>query len=343
MLPEVRQVPAISAQLLIASLLALVALPASAACEMHNRAEIPVATDQGQLLTEGLIDDQSARVLIDTGAEMSMVWRPALERLGLRLVNAPGRQRKSLYGVGGESEVGSTFVDEFRVAAIDVAHHRFAVAGDRGQGLDFILAEDLLSKTSMEFDLRHHVVRTMELTGCTVSQLPYWATTYSVADLIASPRDALAIRTVVLVNGRSVRAQLDSGSSVSILSKSLADSLRVHSVSTNESLVGIGRRSLQTWLADVQSFTVGDETIKNTQVRVAEMGKYQTTPRIGSRILTEVDGEPEMLLGLDFLRAHHVLVDNTLRKMVFTYEGGPVFEIRGLPQSTEPASAPAQP
>lgn len=297
---------------------------------MHHRAEIPVVADQGQLVTEGVINEASARVLIDTGATVSLVWRPAAEKLGLRVINAPGRA-KPLYGLGGESQLGSAFVDEFRVAAIDVTNHRFAVAGDREGGLDFILAEDLLSKTSMEFDLRHHTVRTMELTGCTVSQLPYWATTYSVTDLLASPQDALAIRTIVLVNGRSVRAQLDSGSSVSILSKSLADSLRLHSVSADESLVGIGRKSLPTWIADVQSFTVGDETIKSTQLRVAEMGKYRTTIRVGSRIPREVDGEPEMLLGLDFLRSHRVLVDNTSRKMVFTYEGGPVFETAGPP------------
>jgi hypothetical protein len=35
-----------------------------------------------------------------------------------------------------------------------------------------------------------------------------------------------------------------------------------------------------------------------------------------------------MLLGMDFLRAHRVLIDNATRKMVFTYEGGPVFQIR---------------
>ena len=329
-------------KLLMTGVVALLALPASAGCQMKNRAEMPAAADRGLLLTEGLINGNSVRVLIDTGADVSLVWRPAIERLGLRLINAPGRPKR-LYGLGGESQEGSAVIDEFRVAAITMTNHRFAVAGDRDGGLDFILAEDLLSKTSIEFDLRHHAVRTMDLTGCAVEQLPYWATTYSMADLVASPRDALAIRINVLVNGRSVLAQLDSGSSVSILSKSLADSLKAHSVSTIVPVVGIGRGSLETWIADVQTFTVGDETIKNTQLLVAQMGKYRTTLRAGSRIPVEIAGEPELLLGLDFLRSHHVLVDNTLRKMVFTYEGGPVFETWRLTQSTAPAAAPAQP
>jgi hypothetical protein len=48
--------------------------------------------------------------------------------------------------------------------------------------------------------------------------------------------------------------------------------------------------------------------------------------------------EPTMLLGMDFLRAHRVLIDNATRKMVFTYEGGPVFQI-GKPAEPSAASS----
>jgi hypothetical protein len=67
--------------------------------------------------------------------------------------------------------------------------------------------------------------------------------------------------------------------------------------------------------------------INNTQLRVAQLGKYQTMVRIGSRIPVAAVPEPGMLLGMDFLRSHRILVDNATRKMVFTYEGGPVFQI----------------
>lgn len=43
--------------------------------------------------------------------------------------------------------------------------------------------------------------------------------------------------------------------------------------------------------------------------------------------LRSARGRARDALGLDFLRAHRVLVDNATRKMVFTYEGGPVFEL----------------
>jgi Aspartyl protease len=178
------------------------ALPVRARCHIGNVVAIPVAIDNNQLLAQGAIDGHSVRVLIDTGSNMSLIWRSAAQRLGLRLIGAP---RKRLFGLGGES--------------------------------------------------------------------------------------------------------------------------RIHYVSAGAELVGIGSRSLQSWIADVQSFRLGDESINSTQLSVAQLGKYQTMGRIGSRIPVAAVPEPGMLLGMDFLRSHRIVVDNATRKMVFTYEGGPVFQI----------------
>jgi predicted aspartyl protease len=290
-------------QLLMLGALTALTVPASAGCHLDNVVEIPVTADQSQLLTQGVIDGHDARVLIDTGANASLIWRPAIDRLGLHLTTGP--------------RAGAAFVKEFRVAGFAVEDRHFPVAGDLPGAMDFVLGEDYLSQTSVEFDLRHNVMKMIQPAGCTPAQLPYWATKYSMADLIASPRNALAIRVNVLLNGHSVRAQIDSGSSLSTITESVADALGIRYV----------RDSPQAWIADLQSFTVGDETINNTKVRVAPMGKYRTMARLGSKNPAAVAGEPDMILGLDFLRAHHILVDNSTRKMVFTYETGPVFEL----------------
>ena len=302
----------------------LAASPAHGRCRIENVAALPVEIDTNQLLTWGSIDGKPVRVLIDTGSNMSVIWRSAAERLGLRLISAPHMR---LFGLGGESRVDATFVDELQVQTFKVKALRIAVAGDRPGGADFIFGEDFLGSRSVEFDLSHGVVRTMETAGCTPAELPYWAKTYSMADLVASPRDLLAIRVDVLLNGHAVRAQLDSGSSATLLAKSVADFAGVHYVSASAEVVGIGEHSIRTWVADVQNFKLGDESISNTQLRVAQLGKYQTMDTIGSRIRVPTGTEPEMVLGMDFLLAHRVLVDNTTRKMVFTYEGGPVFQI----------------
>lgn len=305
---------------------AVFAMPASAGCQMEEVAEIHVEVNRNQLLTQGAIDDHPVRVLIDTGSNMSMIWRPAIERLGLRMFTGP---RIRIYGLGGESAVFAAFVKDFHAAKFAVTNQRFPVAGDLPSGMDFILAEDLLSRSAVEFDLRHGAVRTMTPTGCAIAELPYWAKTYSMVDLLASPRDAMAIRVNVMLNGHRVRALIDSGSSISIVSKSITDSLGVHYAATAGEVVGIGHRALKMWLANIESFTLGDETIRDTQLRVAQMDRYRTTTTVRSRIPVVIADEPAMLLGLDFLRAHRVLIDNATRKMVFTYEGGPVFETTG--------------
>jgi predicted aspartyl protease len=321
----------------VAVFAAALPLPAQALCRIGNVAAIRVETDRNQLLTRGAIDGHPVRVLIDSGSYMSFIWRSAVSRLGLRLIGAP---RMRLFGLGGESRVDTTFVEELQVETFTVKGLRLPVAGDRPSGIDFIFGEDFLSRDSVEFDLRHGVVRTMQTSGCSPAELPYWAKTYSMADLSASPRNARAIRINVVLNGHTVRALIDSGSSVSLLTKSVADSVGVRYLSSNAEIIGIGRRSLPSWIADVQSFKVGDESINDTQLRVAELGKYQTMARIGSRIPVATGTEPTMLLGMDFLRAHRLLIDNATRKMVFTYEGGPVFQI-GKPAESNAASSDA--
>jgi len=57
----------------------------------------------------------------------------------------------------------------------------------------------------------------------------------------------------------------------------------------------------------VETLAIGDELIKDPTLRRASLGLR------------------DMLLGLDFLRAHRVLVANSQRRLYFTYTGGRVF------------------
>lgn len=313
----------------------VMAVPAHARCHIEGVAALPLEADVTQPLTQGLIDGRPVRVLIDTGSALSFIWRPAAERLGLRLRGIP---RIRLFGLGGESQVDATYIGELQVQALSLKSLRLPVAGDLPNRADVIFGEDFLAHHSMEFDVRHGVVRIVDTSGCSPAELPYWSRTYSMADLLASPLDARAVRVNVLLNGHVVRAQVDSGSSATLLDKSVADSAGVRYSDSRGAVVGIGQRALRIWIADVRSFKLGDESIANTQLRVAQLSKYQTMDRIGSRIPAPTGTGPALLLGMDFLRSHRVFIDNTTRKMVFTYEGGPVFEIDRPAMPEAPAS-----
>jgi len=317
----------------IASLLITLLMPAArAACHIERVADIPVELDQhNRPSIQGTINGQPMRALLDTGSVMSMVWRPAVERFGLRLLNGP---RVMLYGSGGQTRVDTTIIHELKVGPLVLNDVRFPAAGDLHGGEDLILGEDFLSSSALELDLRHRLIHKLDPSDCKLSELPYWAKTYSMANLVASPHDSFKVEVEVLLNSRRVRARLDTGAATSVLAKSIADSIAVKYVVSEGREHGLGQQSLQTWTGELATFAIGDESINHAQIHVAELGKYMTKDRIGSRIPVAATVEIEMLLGADFLYAHRVLIDNASRKMLFTYEGGPVFQIP-KPQETD--------
>jgi len=316
--------------------------PALAHCQIGQVAEIPVETARNRPLARAEINGQSISVLIDTGASQSVMWRPAAARLGLHLTAGP--QAVRTYGVGGESRLDATLIKELRLDKFTARDVHIPVSGDRDADFEMVLGEDFWSVTSLELDLKHHFVRMLDPKGCKFDQLAYWAKTYSMADLLAPPGGARKILVKVLLNGRTVRAQLDSGAAVSVVSKWVADQTGAPYQSASAELTGVGVKSLESWLGRFQTFSLGDETINNVQLRLAELGKNMKAQELGSRIEVAAVDVPDMLLGADFLHSHRVLIDNATRKMVFTYEGGPVFETSkpAQPSAVEPSS-PAAP
>jgi len=339
-------VAAVSVACAIGAVLALLLSPnpALANCQIDQVAEIPIEFVANQVIASGEVNGQSVRVLVDTGSGQSVIWRPAASRLGLLLGSAPGGAH--LYGIGGESRLETTVIKELHFGAFVVKDLRIPVAGDLQSGFELLLGDEFWSVTSLEFDIKHRVLRMLSPKGCRVGELAYWAKTYSMADLIASPRDARKIEVEVRLNGRALRAQIDSGAARSVVSKSQADAMGVSYQSTGTHVVGLGTRSLESWVGTFQNFSIGDEVINNVQLRIAQLDKNMKTEKLGSRLPVAAVTGPEMLLGADFLQAHRVLIDNSSRKIVFTYEGGPVFmtsDAGQLSASTPPTPPPTSP
>src|SRR5258706_9946747 len=156
--------------------------------------------------------------------------------------------------------------------------------------------------------------------------LGYWAT---------EPAGEVPIETgskiwlTVAINGKPVRAQLDSGAGNSLLSK--ADAARLGVTPESPGTVvggcvrGLGERQENSWVGQFESFAIGNERIRNPRIPFADLWQHTTYTETGSRLPTRLAGQPDMLLGADFLHAHRVLVARSQRKMYFTYAGGTVF------------------
>jgi tetratricopeptide (TPR) repeat protein len=145
----------------------------------------------------------------------------------------------------------------------------------------------------------------------------YWAAGagYSTVDLVPFDRNPRAITTYVEVNGHRLKAQFDTGAGVSFLTLAAARRLgfdpAAHGVAQAGFSYGFGRNAFRTWIMPVDSFKLGAEEVKHTQLRVGD-----TT-----------FGGIDMLIGPDFFLSHHIYVSTTRRQIYFTYNGGPIFDL----------------
>ncbi|HEY0198907.1 MAG TPA: aspartyl protease family protein, partial [Rhodanobacter sp.] len=153
---------------------------------------------------------------------------------------------------------------------------------------------------------------------------------YNIADTV--PADNSKDRRTFLkvtINGKQVRALLDSGAYATVLSRRAAErvgiDLNAPDVEVGSNGIGVGARSVRTWTVRIDSFSVGTETIQHSQMQVIDgsMGEDQT----------------DMLLGADFILAHHMFIANSQRKVYFTYNGGRVFALAKAPSDSDKSDA----
>ena len=302
---------------------------ATGKCTLARTAEWPVRTARGVPIVDGAINGHKVGIMLDTGAGVSLLMRPAAERLGL--VRYDTRSNR-IIGVGGETKVETVSIDEFVIGGDKRRNFRMLVAGEHEFGGDVavILGEDFFRQVDIEFDLAHETVRLFQVQNCEGKSLAYWATEgVSMIEFDAVFGANPAIEFNVEINGKPLKAQLDSGASTSILTKSQAAALGVTPDSPGIVSVGCGRgagrKLIPTWVGPFESFRIDNEIVRDPSIRFADIWKYSTYEGTGTRIAITVV-HPDMLLGADYLRSHRVLIAHSQQRMYFTYAGGMVFQ-----------------
>ena len=86
------------------------------------------------------------------------------------------------------------------------------------------------------------------------------------------------------------------------------------------------------------------QVIRNPTLRIADFTRESSVNQVGGQQAGRFAEQPQMILGMDFLRAHRVFVSNSQHKMYFDYRGGPLFQPRRAPapQGAPPGVPPAQ-
>lgn len=304
---------------------------ASGECKLYQLAQLAVTVKHNRPLIDGEINGQKIKILVDTGAGYTMLWRSEAVRIGLPLRDVDGLR---LFGVGGETKVQLAQLDEFKLAEFSTHGIAFLVAGEgRNDSFSAILGEDFLSKLTVEFDLAHGAIRLFRPVGCKPEQLMYWSPTYSAATLDSPPSHAHQINADVVLNGTRMIATLDTGATNSIVSPGAAASAGIRPPEASGGNIsvghgaGIGTHPFTFTVARFDSIAIGDEKIKNLELAVGDIGKYMQVDVTGWRLQQRLANAPHMLIGADFFLSHRLIVPSDSPIMLFTYTGGPVFQV----------------
>ncbi len=287
----------------------------AADCHLKDFGTLPVEMVDGQPITMVSINGVDTHFMIDTGASLNTMSRANALSLGLKPQGLEGDVRMT--GVGGDARVQLARVKKFGILGMTLNNVDFMVGGsDTGYGL---IGANLLYVADLEIDLGHGKVTLFRPDGCTKAPLAYWSKggNYNVVDLERSSDESTDNEAVlsVTINGKQLRALIDSGASMSLLSRDAAKTIGVDlhgpDAKPGEISSGIGSKAVKSWTVAVDSFSMGGETIRHAQLNVID-------GMLGSHDIN-------MLLGADFLLAHRVYIARSQHKVYFTYSGGPIF------------------
>ena len=294
-------------------------------------AEIPITMSDLRPLMTAKINDTDVRFLVDSGAFYSMLSGASAAEL--KLSTRPAPFGFYVTGVGGGTATASiAMAKTFTLAGAQLHNIEFLVGGsDVGSGSIGLLGQNVLHIGDVEYDFGQGVLRLMKAIDCGKTALAYWAGTalpYSVMSIESTtPRKPFTMGAA-FINGTQIRVMFDSGAGVSVLSLRAAARVGVKpdspGVVSGGSTHGIGRNVIPSYIAPFSSFKIGDEEIRNTRLRIADLE------------LPDAD----MLIGPDFFLSHRMYVANSQHKLYFTYNGGPVFNLAGAKYPLQAEAAP---
>ncbi|HUO20449.1 MAG TPA: aspartyl protease family protein [Steroidobacteraceae bacterium] len=300
-------------------------------CKLGRIGELPVTMRDMRPFVHAAINGKDALFLADSGMFFSVLTPAAAKQFNLSLDPAIDIL---VTGVGGDARAWVTTVKTFTIFGKDLSRIPFYVLGnDLGNGAVGIIGQNVFRIGDVDYDLANGLITLVRTHGdCKKTSLAYWANArdlaYSEIEIDASTVEQPHTIGVAYLNGAKIRVMFDTGADASVITLRAAKRAGITpaspGVTSGGMISGVGRRLARTWIAPFASFKIGDEEIRNTHLRIGE----------------DMDDDTDMLIGTDFFLSHHVLVASSQRRLYFTYNGGPVFNLSTT--MAESGDAPAQ-
>ena len=285
-------------------------------CKLLVVADLPVTMEGLRPIVDAKMNDVEARFVLDSGAYFSALTAAAVVEYKLPTRSAP--YGVAAVGIAGGRITSLATVQTFALGSYPIHDMKFFVgAPNFANGTVGLFGQNLMLPFDEEFDLAHGEFQLTLQKDCKSAPGAYWTSSQPVGviDIDAPSAYNPTPGGTAYVNGAKVSVKFDTGAPISMLSLAAAkragitpESVGVKSIGTTS---GVGGGLVKQWLVPLATFSIGGETIKNTQVTIADF-RSDTL---------------DMLLGDDFFLSHHIYVAKAQRKLFFTYTGGPVFRL----------------
>ncbi len=263
---------------------------APAACTVQRVAEVPLQVRHGFLTVPATIEDKPVTMLVDTGAERTMVTPATVESLRL---DRDRYRRTTLYGTGGAAVSANAKVQSFGFGGYEVSDQSYAV-GSLGpqQPESGLVGADWLSLFDVEIDVPRHRLALYQEQGCEGRYIP-WHGPY-VAFQHVRPQGRRLWVLPIRLEGHPLTAILDSGANTTEITEAAAARMGIgHALLARDPeghTIGVDQTDIATYRHRFSDMEVGADAFASV---VLSVGAVQVP-------------EADMLLGADYLRSRRI-------------------------------------
>lgn len=300
--------------------------PAGAACKLARAASLDILVEGDRILVPGALNGHEVYFELDTGDGVGTMLFPApAAAIGIVAGGAAGYARGA---TGGEAAIQIATVEKLTLGQWEGQGIKLPAMGTvpADSKVVGLLGEDILRHFDIEIDLKNHKLALYKPDGCEDANLAFWSDSYNSVDFNHFDPAYPSITFDGKVNGTTVKMLLDTGATHSMMALDLARTLGVGPDSPGTDSIGpvegLYGQPQQAWVGKFTSFILDAEEIKPVKLGFYRFARTEaeTGSLLGHRALPF-----DMILGMDFIKAHHLLISHSQKKLYFTYAGGKPF------------------
>jgi predicted aspartyl protease len=274
-------------------------------CKLVWRADLPIEPRNDLIFVDVVFDGHPAKMVLDTGAERTILTETAVTRLRLR---RDLRHAGNTVGIGGASASYEAVLDDFAVGVFRLPVERVAVGtfslpAIGGIQPDGLLGADILLAFDLDIDVPGRRLTIYRARPCAESRPP-WTVPYASVEHVSTRRDRLVVP--LSINEADGRAVLDTGAQRTVIRPEFAArggvTQAMLDADPSSQLRGASREQASFRMHRFETVRIGTDVAHDVPLPVARLP----------------GGEEDALLGGDFLHGRRIWLSAASHQVFFT-------------------------